>query len=648
MKKIIAIILAALLLAATVIPVLAEEGSAADTEEAAAVVGVGEEDDDDPDAEKAEGDTAEAEGEVLTTGEVVSTGEEGEDGESEEEGESATANMYEGTVISVDGCPDYVVKSDDYYMNYDFDSVFDENGHFKGINALDYVELRNYENLSVPESAIEAKVDEQIKGLLESYAAPEHLTEGTVKDGDTLNIDYVGYVDGETFDGGSTDGAGTTVTIGVTSYIEGFLEQVVGHEAGETFDIDVTFPDDYSNEDLAGKPATFTVTVNYIEGEDVIPELTDEFVAENITPQAEDIKTAQDLIDYFNENEGIKQELIIEQLIANNEVKEIPEAAYDFAVDLTIIPYASYASQYGVDLGTFLSVYGISLEEMLTDCAEDNAKVAKRMLIVQAIDESRDDIAITEDDMKEFATENFGSEDYSEAADTYGIGLLKMYVLQDVVMDHVEEHTAYGVPDNSGFGTKSIIITACVVGAAVLAIVVILIVVGSKKKKEDIFAADTAINGGVTAGAAENEAPGMIDVSELLGVEKAEDAAEDALEAADDITGEAAEAAEGAAEEATEAVEETAEEATEAVEDAAEAVEETVEEATETAEEAAEEATEAVEDAAEEATEAAEEVAEEATEAVEEAADEAADVVEDAAEPVEETTENAVEEATEE
>ena len=601
MKKIIALILAALLLAALVIPVLAEEGSAADTE-AAAVVGVGEENDDDGlDAEKAEGEDAETEGEVLTTGEVVTTGE--EDGESEEEGESPTANMYEGTVISAEGAPDYVVKSDDYYMNYDFGSVFDENGHFKDISALDYVELRNYENLSVPKSAIEAKVDEQIKGLLESYAAPEHLTEGTVKDGDTLNIDYVGYVDGETFEGGSTDGAGTTVTIGVTSYIEGFLEQVVGHSVGETFDIDVTFPDDYSNEELAGKPATFTVTVNYIEGENVTPELTDEFVAENITAQAEDIKTAQDLIDYFKENEGIKQELIIEQLIANNGVREIPEAAYNFAVDLAIIPYASYAKQYGVDLGSLLSVYGISLEEMLADYAEDNLKVAKRMLIVQAIDESRDDISITEDDMKAFATENFGSEDYSEAADTYGIGLLKMYVLQDVVMDHVAEHTAYGVPDNGGFGTKSIIITACVLGGAVLVIALILIIKSATKKKEGIGAADAAVNGADEAGADESEPSGMIDVGELLGVEKAEDAAEEAGEAVEDAAEEASEAVEDVAEEAAEAVEDAAEEATDAVEDVAEDAVETVEDSAETVEETAEDAVEAAEDAVEETTE---------------------------------------------
>ncbi len=606
MKKIIALILAALLLAALVIPVLAEDGSAADTE-AAAVVGEGEADDEDGlDAEKAEGEDAGAEGEVLTTGE--------EDGESEEEGESPTANMYEGTVISAEGAPDYVVKSDDYYMNYDFGSVFDENGHFKDISALEYVELKNYENLSVPESAIDAKVDEQIKGLLESYAAPEHLTEGTVKDGDTLNIDYVGYVDGETFEGGSTDGAGTTVTIGVTSYIEGFLEQVVGHSVGETFDIDVTFPDDYSNEELAGKPATFTVTVNYIEGENVTPELTDEFVAENITAQAEDIKTAQDLIDYFKENEGIKQELIIEQLIASNEVREIPEAAYNFAVDLAIIQYASLATQYGVDLGSLLSVYGISLEEVLAEHAEDNLKVAKRMLIVQAIDESRDDISITEDDMKAFATENFGSEDYSEAADTYGIGLLKMYVLQDVVMDHVAEHTAYGVPDNSGFGTKSIIITACVLGGAVLVIALILIIKGATKKKEGIGAADAAVNGADEAGADESEPSGMIDVGELLGVEKTEDAAEEAADAVEDAAEEAVEAVEDVAEEAADAVEDAAEEATDAVEDVAEDAVETVEDAAETVEETAKDAAETVEETAEDAVEAAEDAVEETTE----------------------------------
>lgn len=83
-----------------------------------------------------------------------------------------------------------------------------------------------------------------------------------VEEGDTVNIDYTGYLDGEAFDGGSTDGAGTDITLGSSGYIDGFDDGVIGHEVGETFDIDVTFPDDYWEESLAGQPVVFTVTIN--------------------------------------------------------------------------------------------------------------------------------------------------------------------------------------------------------------------------------------------------------------------------------------------------------------------------------------------------------------------------------------------------
>ena len=100
---------------------------------------------------------------------------------------------------------------------------------------------------------------------MSSHTYTNEVTDRAVKDGDTLNIDYVGTVDGVAFEGGSTDGKGTQVTIGVTSYIDDFLEQLIGHRPGETFDIEVTFPDPYENNpDLAGKDAVFTVTVNHI------------------------------------------------------------------------------------------------------------------------------------------------------------------------------------------------------------------------------------------------------------------------------------------------------------------------------------------------------------------------------------------------
>lgn len=86
----------------------------------------------------------------------------------------------------------------------------------------------------------------------------------TVEDGDTVNIDYVGSIDGVEFEGGSTDGAGTALKIGSGSYIDDFEEQLIGAHPGDQVEVNVTFPDDYSQADLQGKDAVFDVTVNGI------------------------------------------------------------------------------------------------------------------------------------------------------------------------------------------------------------------------------------------------------------------------------------------------------------------------------------------------------------------------------------------------
>lgn len=86
----------------------------------------------------------------------------------------------------------------------------------------------------------------------------------TVADGDTVNIDYVGTVDGVEFDGGSTNGAGTDLVIGSGSYIDDFEDQLIGAHPGDEVQVEVTFPDDYGSQDLAGKDAVFAVTVNGI------------------------------------------------------------------------------------------------------------------------------------------------------------------------------------------------------------------------------------------------------------------------------------------------------------------------------------------------------------------------------------------------
>lgn len=86
----------------------------------------------------------------------------------------------------------------------------------------------------------------------------------TVEDGDTVNIDYVGTIDGEEFSGGSTNGSGTDLVIGSGSYIDDFEEQLIGAHPGDEVSVEVTFPDDYSNQELQGQDAVFTVTINGI------------------------------------------------------------------------------------------------------------------------------------------------------------------------------------------------------------------------------------------------------------------------------------------------------------------------------------------------------------------------------------------------
>ena len=176
------------------------------------------------------------------------------------------------------------VDGDDYY-EFDCSRDLDENGYFSAINVTDHVTLPESLSVSVPKdvhTASEEDLEKKINEIIDFYGTEEQILNRAVADGDTINIDYVGKLDGVEFEGGNTQGYGTTVTVGVTNYVDDFLQKLIGHKPGETFDIDITFPSDYGNASLAGKATVFTVTINYIAGEKIMPELTDAFVAENL------------------------------------------------------------------------------------------------------------------------------------------------------------------------------------------------------------------------------------------------------------------------------------------------------------------------------------------------------------------------------
>lgn len=164
------------------------------------------------------------------------------------------------------------------------------NGGTKMPDYSDYVTLGDYVGLEyepLSQEVTDEEMQAQIDYFLSQMGETTELTEGTVKNGDTINLDYIGYVDGEAFEGGSTDGAGTELTIGSHRYIDDFEEQLIGHEVGEEgIEVQVTFPDDYKNADgtpneLAGKDATFVCKINSIYQTTQPEELTDELVAAN-------------------------------------------------------------------------------------------------------------------------------------------------------------------------------------------------------------------------------------------------------------------------------------------------------------------------------------------------------------------------------
>lgn len=164
-----------------------------------------------------------------------------------------------------------------------------ELGDYKGI-TVEYAE--STEEVEVTDDEVET----QVTTLLEENKTSEEIKDRAVKDGDIVNIDYEGTKDGVAFDGGTAEGY--ELTIGSGTFIDGFEDGLIGVEIGETTKLNLTFPEEYSNEDLAGQDVVFEVTVNSIRVENT-PELTDDFVAENT-----EYKTVEEY------KEGIKADLL--------------------------------------------------------------------------------------------------------------------------------------------------------------------------------------------------------------------------------------------------------------------------------------------------------------------------------------------------
>ena len=170
--------------------------------------------------------------------------------------------------------------------NPDFSAGLTADGKIEGVDVREALTLVDYADIAVPADEVAATAEEveaDITSALESHREASTDTALEIKDGDEVNIDYVGTIDGVEFEGGNSNGAGYNLTIGSGAFIDDFEQQLIGHKPGEDFTVEVTFPEAYRNDDtVAGKDASFAVTVNSVT---VTPELTDDFVAKNFTEE---------------------------------------------------------------------------------------------------------------------------------------------------------------------------------------------------------------------------------------------------------------------------------------------------------------------------------------------------------------------------
>lgn len=320
-------------------------------------------------------------------------------------------------------------------------------GKIENVNVKDIVTLADYANISVPEEEVAAKteeVEDSIKSTLEQHKEPSTDTSIAIADGDEVNIDFVGTVDGVEFEGGNSNGEGYDLTIGSGSFVDDFEQQLIGHKPGEEVTVEVTFPADYDGEDVAGKDASFAVTINSIN---ITPELTDEFVAKNITEEG--VTTAAEYRAFVENNfyEQHLKEFLTNYILENSTVKSYPSqylktmrALLKYNDEQMLASYEQMSAYYGFsmyenlwDLRDDDVSDELSYELELRERAKEDAKNA---MVYQALFE---DAGLTIDMESVYAemTEQYGEESVTQMKETNGEGYIAQNEIKEAVVEHL-------------------------------------------------------------------------------------------------------------------------------------------------------------------------------------------------------------------
>ena len=310
-----------------------------------------------------------------------------------------------------------------------------------GIDVEKCVTLGDYKGVTV-EKTIQAVTDEDVQNEIDNALANYPVeVDQAAKEGDTVNIDYVGKIDGEEFDGGSDQGA--DLKLGSGKFIDGFEDGLIGARKGETRTLNLTFPEDYT-QDLAGKAVEFTVTVNAVK--EPLSEPTDQWVADNIegydniADYKAGIRSEQEESNEQTAENQVRYAAWT-QVIDNCTINEYPETLVEVGKKLYEQQVETYAKYAGMELDAYIESSGLTQEEYQSNMEEYGKNVAAQALVCQAICD-KEGFAIGDDDyqkaLQDMLTEYGCTED--ELIQTYGQDNVEQSIMLNRVSNLILEN----------------------------------------------------------------------------------------------------------------------------------------------------------------------------------------------------------------
>ena len=294
------------------------------------------------------------------------------------------------------------------------------------------VKLGQYKDLVVEKQdreVTDADVDARIKREQEAQAELVIKEDAAAENGDTVVIDFEGFVDGEAFDGGK--GENYSLELGSGSFIPGFEDQLVGHKSGESLDVNVTFPEDYQAEDLAGKEAVFKVTIHEVKAKEV-PELDDEF-AKDVD---DEVSTLDELKEKYRKElvetkekaaDDAKDEAAIRMAVENAEIVELPHVMVHDEVHRSMDEFLNNMQRQGISPEMYYQLTG-STEEDLHKQFEGEAEMRTRTnLVIEAI-AAAENLQATEEEI---------NAEIQELSETYNMPIEQIKrVLTEDMLEH--------------------------------------------------------------------------------------------------------------------------------------------------------------------------------------------------------------------